>query len=441
MGSMQTPIHAVCFYDPADEAYWKQLQRHLTPLQRTGLITLWSAKNLLVGQSRTELIEENLQKAQIIMLLISADFLGGSNDELRQEIQRRQAEGKEELHLIPILLRHADWQHTPFGKLHILPDNYRPVTEWESQDSAFENIVRGIRALVESFSPVQRPAPHMSSDLALSPASTGQMSVPPLLKPEDHMRPPKRFVLLLILACVLIVGFLSVFSLSRGLFSSVGSASIVTPTPTTTLPILPTVGPAPSLIPPGKQPVINDPLKDNSQGYQWDVESSSEGSCNFVQGRYTLTAPAGVNNGVGCNTESSNSIFGNFVYQIQMTILAGVKSNQAEAGPIFRVVTDGSGKQYQVGFNSEGFWSVGSNQRNFSGALCGEPCPYFLKGLNQPNIITIWASGDSIKMQINGYSLGSYTDNAYASGFIGVQLSPGADNSSVAFSNVRVWQL
>lgn len=76
-----------------------------------------------------------------------------------------------------------------------------------------------------------------------------------------------------------------------------------------------------------------------------------------------------------------------------------------------------------------------------SSKTCNSPCPYFHKGFNQPNFITIQASGNSIQVQINGYTLGSYIDNTYASGFIGVEMSPGTSNGSVAFSNVRVWQL
>jgi hypothetical protein len=195
-----------------------------------------------------------------------------------------------------------------------------------------------------------------------------------------------------------------------------------------------------SLIPAGQQPVINDPLKDNAQGYQWDIDNSATGSCNFVQGHYLLTAPAG-SNGEGCNTEASNSVFSNFVYQIQMTILSGVDNSQAGAGPIFRVNTSGSGQQYQVTFDEKGDWDVETDVQNLSGASCANPCPNFHQGFGQPNIITIRASGSSIQIQINGYPLGSYTDSTYSTGYIGVQLTPGTDNGSVAFSNVRVWTL
>lgn len=214
------------------------------------------------------------------------------------------------------------------------------------------------------------------------------------------------------------------------------STSVVQATDTSTT--SPTNSP---LIPAGQAPVINDPLKDNSGGYQWDTGSFSGGSCNFVQGQYQVTAPAGATNGVGCSAESSNSKFSNFVYQIQMTILTGVDNDQAGAGVIFRVNTAGTGQQYQVLFDVAGNWSVATDAKDLSGGNCANPCPYFHTGANHPNIITVRAAGNSIQVQINGYMLGSYTDNTYTSGFIGVQVDPGTDNGSVAFSNVQVWQL
>lgn len=222
---------------------------------------------------------------------------------------------------------------------------------------------------------------------------------------------------------------------------------IVHPTSTPVVQVTNTPAPSPvndsasSLIPAGQVPVINDPLKDNSGGYQWDTGSFSGGNCNFVQGQYQVTAPAGASNGVGCSTESSNSNFSNFVYQIQMTILTGVDNDQSGAGVIFRVNTAGSGQQYQVLFDVAGDWSVATDSKDLSGGSCANPCPYFHAGANHPNVITVRAAGNSIQVQINEHMLGSYTDNTYTSGFIGVQMDPGTDNSSVAFSNVRVWQL
>jgi hypothetical protein len=194
-----------------------------------------------------------------------------------------------------------------------------------------------------------------------------------------------------------------------------------------------------SLIPVGRTPVVSDPLANNNQGYGWDTGENAQktGSCDFVQGVYLVSAPAG-SSGIGCNMEKIKGTFSNFVYQIKMTILEGIDTSNAAVGPTFRV--SDTGTEYQVFFDQNGFWSVNSS----SGALShpnSTAFPYFVTGLNQPNYITIRADGNNIQIQVNGHDLGSYVDNTSASGFLGVQLSPWTSTGKAAFSDMRVWQL
>jgi hypothetical protein len=193
-----------------------------------------------------------------------------------------------------------------------------------------------------------------------------------------------------------------------------------------------------SLIPPGQQPVVNDPLNNNSQGYGWDEGQAGGGSCNFVpEQHYVLSAPAN-GNSVGCNTENPKGSFSNFVYQIKMTIRQGIDDGiTGEAGPTFRVHDNAPG--YQVSFDVNGNWSVTYNSTMLSQATT--PFPYFHSGVNQSNYITIRADGSSIQVQVNGHDLGSFTNSSDAAGFIGVEMTPGSDMGNVSFSDVRVWQL
>lgn len=249
---------------------------------------------------------------------------------------------------------------------------------------------------------------------------------------------------------VLLIAGLLFYAQPTFLFAHTSSTPTPTPPATSTsapvvLPTAPTStstedDSASSLIPPGQQPVINDPLKDNSGGYEWDIQSDANGSCGFAQGAYILSDKAG-DSGIGCQAGSSTGTFSNFVYQIRMIILAGVDNGESGAGPTFRTNTAGTGQQYQVQFGVNGAWEVATDIKPLVGGICANPCPYFHVGLNKANYITIRTSGNHIQIQINGHDLSSYTDSTYTSGAIGVQLSPGTENSSVAFSDVRVWRL
>lgn len=196
-----------------------------------------------------------------------------------------------------------------------------------------------------------------------------------------------------------------------------------------------------SLIPADRQPTVNDPLANNSQGYGWDQGANSQksGTCDFVSGSYyQISAPAG-NSSIGCNMENEKGIFSNFVYQIRMKILEGVDGDNASTCVTFRV-NDTTLKQDQVCFSQEGYWSVSGS----SGAMPSgtSQFPYFSKGINQINYITIRANGSTFQIQVNGHDLGgTYTDPGLSSGFLGVSLTPDTSESKVAFSNLRVWTL
>jgi hypothetical protein len=88
---------------------------------RSGDITLWSDGDIRLEKIWTEEIKFHLNSADMILLLISADFINSDycyDIELRRALER-QREGK--VSVIPIILRHADWKTTPIGHLQALP--------------------------------------------------------------------------------------------------------------------------------------------------------------------------------------------------------------------------------------------------------------------------------------------------------------------------------
>ena len=132
-------------YAPADASLQTQLANHLTLLERQGIITSWSQRQILPGDEPAQIINQQLNTADIILLLISANSFADDtcyNLEIQQAIERHQAG---EAHAIPILLRPVDWAGLPFSQLEVLPKNHQPVTTWANPDEAFREIAEGIR--------------------------------------------------------------------------------------------------------------------------------------------------------------------------------------------------------------------------------------------------------------------------------------------------------
>jgi len=73
LGSLH--IEVFCCYAREDQPLLLDLKTHLMPLQREGLITLWADIDINAGEEWEKEIHRHLNTAQIILLLISSDFL------------------------------------------------------------------------------------------------------------------------------------------------------------------------------------------------------------------------------------------------------------------------------------------------------------------------------------------------------------------------------
>ncbi len=139
-------------YAHEDEALLKKLKTHLKPLQRQGLINMWHDRDISAGVEWEREISEHLNAAQMILLLVSPDFMDSDycySIEMKRAVERHE---QGEARVIPIILRHVYWQGDPLGKLQALPIDARPVKSWQDQDEALYNVVGGIRKVVEEIS-------------------------------------------------------------------------------------------------------------------------------------------------------------------------------------------------------------------------------------------------------------------------------------------------
>lgn len=148
MTSPAPPLSLFYSYAHRDEALRDELETHLTLMKRQGLIQLWHDRCIMPGEEWAGEIDDNLESADIILLLISPDFIASDycyEREMRRAMERHQTK---EARVIPIFLRPTDHVDAPFIKLQGLPLNIQPVTQWSDRDAAFVNIAQGIRQVV-----------------------------------------------------------------------------------------------------------------------------------------------------------------------------------------------------------------------------------------------------------------------------------------------------
>jgi formylglycine-generating enzyme required for sulfatase activity len=142
-------LKVFCSYSHNDEPLKNELVNHLTMLERRGVISTWHDRKIPPGREWDQQINENLDTADIILLLVSSDFIASKycwGVEVTKAIERHEAR---EACVIPIILRKVSWQSAPFAKLQALPKNALPVKSWNDQDEAFTNIAEGIKFAAE----------------------------------------------------------------------------------------------------------------------------------------------------------------------------------------------------------------------------------------------------------------------------------------------------
>src|SRR6266852_3029128 len=176
---IEGPISVFYSYSHRDEILRDELRKHLNVLERSGFIKEWHDRQILAGDTWDRQISEYLEKAQLILLLISVDFLASKycvDIEMTRALDRHD---QGHARVIPILLRPVTWRLERLSRLQALPKDALPVTRWPNQDLAFENICEGILAIVitwrsgsvEATAPPQgiaRPSEYQASDLHTS---------------------------------------------------------------------------------------------------------------------------------------------------------------------------------------------------------------------------------------------------------------------------------
>jgi predicted ATPase len=167
------PLKIFYSYAHEDERLRKQLEKHLALLRNQGVISEWHDRQIPASSEWASHIDDALNTADIILLLVSADFLASRycyGIEMERALERHESG---EAMVIPIILRDVDWQMAPFRKLQSLPRDGRPVTKFTDRDSAWRQVAEGIRHATAELGRARpsRPAPARPASTPSAPAT------------------------------------------------------------------------------------------------------------------------------------------------------------------------------------------------------------------------------------------------------------------------------
>jgi hypothetical protein len=158
-------------YSHVDEGLRDQLEIHLSALKRQGLISSWHDRRITAGSEFAAQIDEHLDSADVILLLVSPNFIASDYCYDLEMTRAMEKHKKGEARVIPIILRPCDWHDLPFGKLQAVPKDGKAINTWTNIDEAFLDVVKAIkRALQElrgkaTVAPAIQPEPSPHSTI------------------------------------------------------------------------------------------------------------------------------------------------------------------------------------------------------------------------------------------------------------------------------------
>jgi hypothetical protein len=138
----------------SDLEFCEQLSRHLSVLQRRGRIELLSGNGLLVGDDWRETPMDQLERADILLALVSAAYLSSEANylELVPRVMEKATAGA--AIVLPVILKTVRW--TPPPPLQPLPRNGTPVVLWSNRDAAWTSVVDGVTSALDQL-PLRQP--------------------------------------------------------------------------------------------------------------------------------------------------------------------------------------------------------------------------------------------------------------------------------------------
>jgi len=185
---------------------------------------------------------------------------------------------------------------------------------------------------------------------------------------------------------------------------------------------------------------LNDPLHDNSLNNNWDSSpvGPNDNGCEFVDGAYHASVNQLQTSIQPCF--AGNTDFTNCTFQVTMNIISG-----DQGGILFRG-NETNGTFYYFYINTNGAFGLSLfNHDVFQRTLKSDINSAVLKGVKQPNVITVKIVNFTFSLYINKTLVATITDsqadqNSFGHGAIGVVAEATGNSTDIAFSNAQVWQ-
>ena len=147
-------------YCHRDERYRSSMEVSLALLKNEGILKDWSDRKILPGEKISEKIRKEMDKADIIVFLISKEFIASAECMREWEYAKELNDTGKSLFRIPIILKDCSWQDMLDGDdVKALPKDGTPIARYDSEDEAWQEVYEGIKGVISQMGMTFAPRP------------------------------------------------------------------------------------------------------------------------------------------------------------------------------------------------------------------------------------------------------------------------------------------
>jgi len=175
-----------------DRPFRDELYNQLSTYIRNGQVNIWDKTMLIAGELTSKIITK-LEAADIIIILMSSDYLADSNAyDIDLRIAEQRFEGQK-AKILPVIVRPCMWEDTWLGGLSHQPKGEKAISQFTEQHAAWFEVATAFRALLQEGEdtppviaqqvPVKPPEPNITT---ANPAPQQPETLMPT-PPEDKL--------------------------------------------------------------------------------------------------------------------------------------------------------------------------------------------------------------------------------------------------------------
>ena len=151
MSNTPRPLALFISYSHKDDDLRAKLDAHLSTLKRQNVFDVWHDRRISAGREWAGEINDALERADVVLLLVSSDFLASDYCYDKEMMRALQRHDQRSARVVPVILRPCDWHSSQFGKLQALPRDGQPIVSYSNADSALTEVAVALRALADDI--------------------------------------------------------------------------------------------------------------------------------------------------------------------------------------------------------------------------------------------------------------------------------------------------